>query len=391
MSLEFQLAWKCPHFTEEEVVALSADRQTLELRQPIAASGLVRIMANDNVFIPSGGLYSVAMLVSTVSGPFDIVANEDTLVVQTSTSMETLSFGVSKIARMTADQVISRINNAGWTHVSVSNDNGHIVFVDSKTVGPSAVVKVRGSVAASLGFGQPGKNGYQWASYGREIYPGWDLYIRPDTITHRYPRFRKPLRTNPMLKVSYAVPVQRCLRCGASFIENDFRFTPGGHAILIQHEDLLYQAALKILLTDKGSNPFFPWYGTTIRQRIGSKALSGIASVLSEDVRQSLAQMQSLQQQQAKLQPVSFREQIYSVLNVNVKRHAQDPSTFMIDVTVQNASGRPVALNIVFTVPEVVALMGSNGIMLGTEAAGMGATEARELFKADRNLLTGGQ
>jgi len=391
MSLEFQLAWECPHFTEEEVVPLSDDRQSLELRQPVAASGLVRILANDDFFIPPGGLHSAAILTAAVSGPFDIKENEDSFTVETSTSTETLSFGVKGTARWTTDRVVKKINSMGWTHVSVSNENGYLVIVDAEKTGPSAVVRVRGTAAGALGFGQPGLTDKQYAAFGREVYPGWDLYLRPDTITNRFPRFRKPLRSNPVLKVSYAVPVQRCRRCGATFTENDFRFTAGGHAILIQHEDLLYQAALKILLTDKGSNPFFPWYGTSIRERIGSKALSGVASVLSEDVRRSLAQMQSLQQQQAKFQAVSFKEQLYSVLRVNVKRHAQDISTFMIEVAVQNASGQPIELNIVFTVPEVVALMGSNGLMLGTEAAGLGTTEARELFKNDRNLLTGGQ
>jgi hypothetical protein len=43
----------------------------------------------------------------------------------------------------------------------------------------------------------------------------------------------------------------------------------------------------------------------------------------------------------------------------------------MIDVTVQNASAEPIELTIVFTVPSVVALMGSNGLTLGTEKAGI--------------------
>ena len=55
-----------------------------------------------------------------------------------------------------------------------------------------------------------------------------------------------------------------------------------------------------------------------------------------------------------------------------VTRHVSAPSTWLVDVTVQNASGDPIALSIVYTAPGVVALMGSNGLMLGTEAVGLG-------------------
>jgi len=391
MSLDAQLAWPCPHLTVEEVVPLGDDRRSLDTRQPVAAAGQVRILANDDFFIPRGGLLSAAVLSSSVSGPYDIIENEDTLTVEASGDTATLSFGAVGTIRLTTDQVVRRTQVADWQHVEVRNDNGCLVFVDTEKVGPSAFVKVTGTAASALGFGQPGSSARQRSAFGREVYPGWDLYLREDSITNRFPRFRRPLRKNPMLKVTYAVPVQRCLRCRASFIENDLRFDASGNMLLIANEDLLYQAALKMLLTDKGSNPFFPWYGTSIRDRIGSKALSGVASVLSEDVRKALSRMQALQTEQAKYQQVTFKERLYAVLAVNVKRHAQDVSTYLIEVTVQNASGQPISLNIVFTVPEVVALMGSNGLMLGTKAAGLGTTEARELFKSDRNLLTGGQ
>lgn len=394
MSLEFQLAWRCPHYTVEEVVVLDADRRSLFLRQPVAASGQVRLMVNDDtgLFIPQAGLYSAAILTSSVSGPYDILPNEDVFTVAASGGSETLSFGAkTSTIRLTTDQVLQRIQRAKWQHVEARNENGYLILVDVAGVGPNAFVKVSGTAAGALGFGQPGLAAHQYVAYGRQIYPAWDLYLRPDTITNRYPRFRERLRNNPMIKATYAVPVQRCRRCGATFVENDFRYNAQGNMILIQNEDLLYQAALKILLTDRGSNPFFPNYGTTIRERIGTKALSGVASVLSEDVRRSLAQVQAYQTQQARYQQVTFKERLYSVLSVDVKRHAQDPSTFMIEVTVQNASGKPIELNIVFTVPEVVALMGSNGLMLGTEAAGLGTGEARRIFAGDRNTLTGGQ
>lgn len=358
--------------TVEEVVSLGSDRRSLRVRQPIAASGTVLVMLNDdtNLFIPSYGLHSAAILSSSVSGPYDIRPNEDTLTVEASSGTTTLSFGAQKLVRRTTDQVVKLIQKAQWENVSASNENGYLVLVDRNAVGPHAFVKVRGTAASALGFGQPGVSGRQWAAYGRELYPGWDLYLRPDEITNRYVQFRKPLQSNPMIKVSYSVPVQRCLRCRAAFIENDFRFDQSGSVLLIQNEDLLQQAALKILLTDRGSNPFHPWYGTSIRERIGTKALMGVTSVLSEDVRQALTRMQTLQGEQAKYQVVTFKERLYSILGVDVKRHQQDPTSILLEVTVQNASATPIVLRTAYVVPEVVALMGTNGLFLGQQLSG---------------------
>ena len=395
MSYDFALAWPCPHLSVEEVVPLDADRRSLYTRQPVASLGQVRILVNNDFFIPRDGVFSAAILSSSVSGPYDIQPGQDTLTVEASTGTETLSFGATTLTRWTTDRVVAAITRAGWANVVASNDNGYLVFVDAEKVGPSAFVKVSGTAAAALGFGAACSLGFgrQRVAYGRQVYPGWDLFERYDTsITNRYPRFRAALRKNPMLKVTYSMPVQRCLRCSTTFVENDYRFDQHGNMILLQNEDLLYQAALKMLLTDRGSNTFFPWYGSTIRDKIGSKALSGIASVLSENVRKSLSQMQALQNQQSKYQQVTFKERLYAILAVNVKRHVQDPMTYMIDVAVQNASGQPISLNIVFTVPEAVALMGSNGLMLGTgPSTGTRQAEARRVSKNDRNTLTGGQ
>jgi hypothetical protein len=192
------------------------------------------------------------------------------------------------------------------------------------------------------------------------------------------------LRSNPLLKVTYTVPVQRCLRCRASFVENDYRFTGSGQGIFVNNEDLLYQASLKLLLTDRGSNAYHPWYGTNIRSRVGHKAIGAVSTLISEDVRRALARMQELQREQAKYQGVSFQERLYSVLQVHVRPHIEDPTTFLIDVVVQNSSSTPINLNIVYTVPEVVALMGSNGLMLGTEPTGLTHQEAQSLFAEDR-------
>jgi len=386
VSRDFQIAWPCPHATLEEVVRLGADRQSLACRQPVASANTVRIMVNNELYVPQSGLYTPATLFGTQSGPFDVIENENLLTVETPLGSQTVVFPVAGTARFSADQTVTEMLRQNFNVAQVSQSNGHLLLAETSQVGADSFVKVTGTAAGALGFGTP-ENGYQWRAQGRQIYPPWGLYQRPDTITNRFPRFQQPVRASPIFKVTYSVPPHRCLRCGGSYVENDFRFDEAGQGILIENENLLYQACLKVLLTDRGSNAYHPWYGTLIRSRIGSKALGGVATLISEDVRQALAKFQALQQSQGTYQQVTFKERLYSVLSVRTSPHSQDPTTFLVDVIVQNASNEPIELSIVFTVPGVVALMGSNGLILDGNRSGI----SQNIF-ADptRSLLTGG-
>lgn len=384
MSRDFQLAWPCPHLTVEEVVALGSDRMSLSTRQPVASEGTVRVIANDEIVLPPGGLFVSASISSSTPGPYDLTENEDTLVVESSAGTQTFTFGVQGVVRYTPEAIERFLVRNELSVAGFSTDSNVLTFTELTKLGQDSFIRIRGSAAASLGFGSPGVSERQWGARGRQVYPGWRLHQRPDDIVNRFPKFNTPLRSNPLLKVTYTVPVARCLRCRASFVENDFRFTASGYSILINNEDLLYQASLKLLLTDKGSNAFHPWYGTNIRSRVGQKAVGAVSALISEDVRRSLARMQDLQKEQTQYQQVSFRERLYNVLQVHVRPHREDPTTFLVDVVVQNAASEPIELSIVYTVPEVVALMGSNGLMLGTETTGLTHEESRRLFAADQ-------
>lgn len=382
MSQDYQIAFPCPHLTIEEVVELdSGDRRSLDTRQPVGGAGTVQILANGTTPIPSSGLKSFASLYSSQSGPYTLVENEDEITIQTSEGSFTVSLGVKGRIRKSADLIVQSLKASALSNVVLENIGGHLAITDGNQVGTGSFVKVTGSAAAALGFGDPKKNGLQYRAQGKEIYPPWELVVREDEIVNRFPRFKSPVKGNPTFKVTYTVPPNRCLRCRATLIENDMRFTTSGQPLMITNEDLLYQAALKILLTDKGSNPFFTWYGTTIRERIGSKALGSVAAAISDDVRKSLDRLFTLQKDQSDFQQVTPKERLYQILSVNTRPHREDPTTYLVDVVIQNASGDPVELSIVFTVPEVVSLMGSNGLFLGTQAAGITDEQAATQFR----------
>ena len=374
MSIDVQLAWDCPHLTLEERVSLDSDRRSLPTTQPVASDTLVGVVANYDVQIPRTGLYSYAKLISFQAGPYTLVENETDLTIVTSSESFSLTLPYAQF--LTADDVATRINRASPSKKTVaSSENGRLTITDKSNTGGRSVVQVFGLSLPKLHFDK------QSGAQGSMIYPPWELYTPVGQITSRYPRFVQPLSGNPILTVSYATSQQRCLRCRGTGVENDYRFTaeasvaspttpslPAGSIFMIQNEDLLYQAALKIVLTQRGSNPFHPSYGSTVLSRVGSKSLAATAAAINQDVRRALAILQQTQQSQARVQTVTAREQLYAVTSVNTTPDEYDPTVYYVDVTVQNASTSPINLTIVYATSGVTSRNGK--LVLGNQAFG---------------------
>jgi len=376
LSTDFQLAHECPHLIQEEPVVLGTDRRALNTRSPVGATNTVRILANNSFYLPMGGLLSFAQITGAIAGPFNIAGCDENTVTVTG-SEETRTFTLPIGLRVPADQIVTQMNQELGT-IFVENVGGYLIFTDLSKAGPRSRIKVTGGAAEALGFG------LQSGAKGKEVFPPWRLEKRDDDIRNLYPRFLKQVAQNASFKVTYTVPVQRCLRCRGTFVENDYRFDLIGEPIRIQDEDLLYQAALKILLTGKGSNPFHPFYGSNIKSRIGTKAVGAIVTQLNEDVRTALINMQKLQAGQARFQKITAKERLFQILSIEVLEHTHDPTAFLLDVVVSNASGDPINLSIVFTVPGAVALAGSNGLSLGLDLTGLSSNELRQFFSSGR-------
>lgn len=355
MSRDVRLTKPCTHQANRERVVLGPDRRSLKTRKSVSSLKGLSIYAN-NEEIPSTGLYGQAELFSGISGPFRIISNETDLVIRT--SQETLSFTLPVSSCLTTEQLISILSPESSTTV-FENQNGFLKITDFGLVGPSSYVRCSGRAICSLGLN------HQTGAKGSRIFPPWELITTSDfdlRIAYRYPKFTDRVKQNSIITVSYTFWPEQCLRCGGTLIENDYSFNSTGDVILIDNENLLHQAALKIILTTKGSNPYHPWYGTTLRQRIGSKAVNTAAALINEDVRSALEKMQSLQVNQKSFQEVTFKERLYRIDQVKTRVHEQDPTMFMVDVVVTNASQQPISLSVIFTIPGVVAkIMGSDG------------------------------
>ena len=392
MSTDVQIGHPCPHLVIEEPVALGDDRRSLVPRAPVGNTTLLRVIANNQYYIPPSGLYSQAILTSAASGPYTIegcvseggrTVDNNVITVTSSTETKTVRLPIGQ--RVKTDELV-RIFRSTFSDIVVDNDGGHLVFLDVAKIGQESRIKVSGRATEALGFLN------QRSARGAQIYPGWTLEKREDilpmvnrngmVVTYaRYPKFVDTVRLNPTFKVTYTSPPERCPRCGGTFIENDWRFDPQGDVILIKDENLLYQAALKILLTKRGSNPFHPAYGSKLTDRIGAKAVGATATLIREDVVTALQRMQTLQTGQVRSQEVSFKERLATILAVEVSPHVSDPTVFLVDVVVSNNTGQPVKLSIVFSVPGAVALAGSNNLSLGLDTTGLTPAESTRFLR----------
>ena len=364
MSVDIRLAHPCPHLILEEPVALGSDRRSLVTSSPVASANAVRVLVNDTTFVPSTGLYEAASLSATAPGPYRVPVCDRTLTVTTSTETVTVTV-VPDPDGLVRPEKLARQLTAGLSQATVGVDAGRISVTDIGSVGPASSVRVSGSAAQWVGFK------VQRGAVGRTVYPPWEVQGNPSSIGGRYPVFREALRNNASFKVSYATYPTRCRRCGATFVENDWEYNLQGDVLMVGNEDLLVQAALKMILTRAGSNAYYPTYGTGIMDSIGRKAASTTASDIKSQVREALQVMSRSQQTQAKFQQVTLEELLYTVNSVDVSQSADDPTVFLVDVVVTNASGKPVRVSVVYTAPGAVALAGSNGLSLGTQAVGL--------------------
>jgi hypothetical protein len=119
---------------------------------------------------------------------------------------------------------------------------------------------------------------------------------------------------------------------------------------MLQDEALLLQELLKITYTVRGSNPFHPWYGTTIIERIGAKnASSGILhNAITTDIYTTFANWQKIKKAQEGPdigQPVSDEEFPFRLIGVKLEQSQNDPTVLFLNIEVQNRSFKPFTIS----------------------------------------------
>jgi hypothetical protein len=113
----------------------------------------------------------------------------------------------------------------------------------------------------------------------------------------------------------------------------------------VKDSEKLIQDILKICLTDVGSNPLHPSYGSFLSRSVVGNPLQTnvIVQIATSQLNTCLTNLQYLQQLQLKsFQKVSADEQIAAVTGISVLRSAFDPRLFNVKISCLTKGFQPV-------------------------------------------------
>lgn len=376
MSYDRKLERMCPHLIVEEALFLSSDRQTIRPLRPIASSISVRVRFNGEQEVPSTGYSLPATAKGAHQGTFNIRAGvNDTLVASVNAGPDQVIIAPSGKSITTRGLALS-LSNA-TSELSFRPTKRLQVQVSTATRGPSATIlfKTGSTLAPTLGL--PIGRVYR----GQEVYPPWSLVSDLRTLSDRPTRlivFDRPIEsTTDFVSIDYTTIRQECRRCGGAGVENDWQYTGAGALVKVRNADLLSQEILKISYTEKGSNPFHPWYGTGLLDAIGSKMTGQglIQNLILSDLQDAFRRWQSVKKQQEENlgQFVSDEEFPFRLLVVNLERDPVDPTVIYVNAVVQNRSSSPIEI--------------SRGLMLPAPLDGLGSTVRDSLLQANQTPL----
>ncbi len=128
-------------------------------------------------------------------------------------------------------------------------------------------------------------------------------------------------------------------------IENGDLVISQGSLKTVRDSEKLIQDILKICLTDVGSNPLHPSYGSFLsRSVIGNPMHTDvIVQVATSQLNTCLTNLQYLQQLQLKsFQKVSADEQLAAILGISVIRSTFDPRLFNVKIKCMTKGFQPI-------------------------------------------------
>lgn len=361
MSYDRQLDQLCTHFVAEEFLIVQADGQTVIPIRPIASSNSVSLRLNGEVEVPSTGVHTPAQSSGIKEGPFTIKTGvNDRFVVRVNEDPPqsvTLPAAVKLPVRQLAAQLSAAIQGIQFY------DEQNFLKFKSSQLGRDATIFVypESTLASTVGI----KSNRMYR--GKLAAPGWTLVNDPNTLNDRPTRliiFDEPTKGyNDFVEVNYATQREECRRCGGLGVENDWRYGTDGSVVEVRQEALLIQELLKVTYTIRGSNPFHPWYGTTISEQIGQKiTVRGILqNAITSDINTTFLRWQSIKRQQEQNggQFVSDEEFPFRLNSVTLEQSQKDPTVIFVNISVQNRSLSPIQLTRGIRMPQPTDLLGS--------------------------------
>jgi hypothetical protein len=345
MSIDAQIAHACPHHIRYETVSILGGREIIPL-SPIAGVSLLELR-KDGISIPSEGLKASATVVFPNSSPYRINSTSNALIVE--------GAGLTKTTITLPSKIINQAEMVAVLNKNLPSPLKATVYQKSIQITDNLLsdgFKLSGASLSKLGFSST-----TLRAKSKELFPSWKLVRQKNFVGYKI-LLSKPYFNEGEFDLSYGVEKSYCRRCAGTGVENDLRFDSVGDLTTIKDYDLLYQRVAKALLTQRGSNPYHIFYGSTATSLIGQKVSAGVVQSLKSSVRKALNDLIDVQTQQSKIQPMSLEERVRRVRGVEVSTIGDDETSYLVRVTVESFSSKPVSINIIFAVPGSIPLDG---------------------------------
>jgi len=360
MSYDFALGRPCEHEVLFESVELDAfAKDTIRFPRPTSASGSVRVYLN-GVEVPRSGLYSTPSITSVRSEPFRLknmisdlvtirIGNEAYRTVQTISGSNVKASELAQdFSKKIPELQFKSVNGKLFVGSRTKGKYSGFTFLDPRWNDRNSSLPDTSRVVSFLN--EVGINPGRVAT-GILICPPWDVikdnesYLDDELVIS----FESPvLSQNPSMQISYHTSVGNCRRCQGSRYEFDYGIM-GGTYETVDGADLLLQEFDKFLFTKAGSHWKWNWLGSSITDRIGTKAQTAFGSarsLLSMDVSQSFRIYQDIKRQQDSLlfQQVQDSEYPVSLGDLSVEFDPDDPTVALVTASLITRSQEPIIL-----------------------------------------------
>lgn len=128
-------------------------------------------------------------------------------------------------------------------------------------------------------------------------------------------------------------------------ISNGDLVIKSGQIQTVVDSEKLIQDILKICLTNAGSNPLQPWYGSFLSRTLIGNPLhtSVLVQIAKSQLTTALQNLKDLQDIQLKsFQRISADEQISAILDISINRNQIDPRLFEVSVRALTKGLKPI-------------------------------------------------
>jgi hypothetical protein len=371
MSYDFATLKQCPHYIVDELKTLDTDSSNfVDPSREVASDKIV--VKIDDLEIPKQGLYSFAEVNFSKPAPYRIeynksdmmmikIGNGTTRTIKLSPGFERTSTEVANELQQSIPELDVLVVNDHVVLRSTSRAAGFVFSLPdprwSDKAGTLLSTKRILAFYASVGV-VPGKSGI-----GQEIYPSWVLTKNQNSFLQELIiLFSKPIRNFlPNIKISYTTLSQFCGRCSGTRLEYDYTVS-GRTYDVVRNTDLLIQEADKFLFTELGSHWKWPWLGSNILSRIGSKAnVNGgdSSASITLDINQAFATYQNIKVQQLNnfpFQRVTDAETPSAIVDLSASPSESDPTIYLANVTIKSRSQGPIEVTRIVSIPDPFTL-----------------------------------